>query len=65
MSGPFRLTDLFEERQVITTTAILLEIGNALARRRYRASAADLLRSAHNDPQVQVVPLDDSLYFEG
>jgi predicted nucleic acid-binding protein len=41
---------------------VLLEIGNALSRRRYRAAAVQLLSSLHSDSSVEVVDLSADLY---
>jgi uncharacterized protein len=49
-------------RRIITSQAVLLEIGNALSKRRYRAAAVQLLSSLAADPTVEVVPLSRALY---
>lgn len=49
---------------LVTTRAILLEIGNALARQRYRAAAIALLQALETDPGVEVLPLSEALYAE-
>ena len=46
----------------VTTRAILLEIGNALARVRYRDAAVKLLNALENDPNVEIVPASEELY---
>lgn len=46
----------------VTTRAILLEIGNALSRLRYRSAATRLLIALEDDPKVEVVPLSEELY---
>jgi uncharacterized protein len=46
----------------VTTRAILLEIGNALSKARYRAAAVKLLTALENDPKVEIVPASDELY---
>jgi predicted nucleic acid-binding protein len=46
----------------ITTRAILLEIGNALAKVRYRDAAVRLLNALENDPNVEIIPASDELY---
>ncbi len=51
-----------ERTRLITTTAILLEIGNALSKKRYRQSAAELLISLEQDETVEIVPITDDLY---
>lgn len=51
-----------EQAKLVTTQAVLLEIGNALSRRRYREAAVQLLEALEQDPQVECVPLTDELY---
>jgi predicted nucleic acid-binding protein len=51
--------------RVLTTRAVLLEIGNSLAKRWYRASAATLLRLFEADPRIEIVPLSEDLYRRG
>jgi uncharacterized protein len=46
----------------VTTQGILLEIGNALSKQRYRAAVIQLLESLETDPSVEVVSLTNSLY---
>jgi predicted nucleic acid-binding protein len=48
--------------RLITTRAILLEIGNSLAKLRYRAASVQLLQSLETDPNVEIIPLSDDLY---
>jgi uncharacterized protein len=48
--------------QIVTTQAILLEIGNALSKQRYRLAAVVLLESLENDPTVEIVSLSKSIY---
>ena len=38
--------------RLVTTQAIVLEIGNALSKQRYRAAAIQLLESLETDPSV-------------
>ena len=47
--------------RLVTTQAILLEIGNALSKQRHRAAAIQLLESLETDPSVEVVSLTNSL----
>ena len=54
-----------EETLLVTTQAILLEIGNALSKHRYRAAAIQLLESLEADSKVEVVPLTERLYGLG
>ncbi|XGV96863.1 MAG: type II toxin-antitoxin system VapC family toxin [Leptolyngbya sp. BL-A-14] len=48
--------------RLVTTQAILLEIGNALSKQRYRIAAIQLLESLASDPNVEIVPLSNDLY---
>ena len=48
--------------RLVTTQAILLEIGNALSKQRHRAAAIQLLESLETDSSVEVVSLTNSLY---
>jgi predicted nucleic acid-binding protein len=62
-----RAADLADELEAsstrfLTTRAILLEIGNALAKLRHRPAAIRLLTALENDPKVEIVPISDDLY---
>ena len=48
--------------RVVTTRAVMVEIGNALARAHYRHAAADLISHFESDPNVEVVPLSEELF---
>ena len=48
--------------QMITTRAVILEIGNALAKSRYRAAAIELLDSLEEDPDVKIIALSEESY---
>ncbi len=58
------LADELEQRLVrlVTTRAVLLEIGSALARQRFRSAAIALLDALEHDPSVEIVPLSESLF---
>jgi predicted nucleic acid-binding protein len=51
-----------DKTRLVTTQAILLEIGNALSKQKYRVAAIQLLESLETDPSVEVVLLTNSLY---
>lgn len=51
-----------DRTRLVTTQAILLEIGNALSKQKFRAAAIELLDALATDPNVEVVPLTNSLY---
>jgi uncharacterized protein len=50
------------ECQIITTRAVILEIGNALSKLKYRQSAVAIIESLKNDPNVIIVSLSDELF---
>ncbi|MEJ7713206.1 MAG: PIN domain-containing protein [Pyrinomonadaceae bacterium] len=55
-----------EGAQLITTRAVILEIGDALSSSSYRKAAIQLLASIENDPNfVEVVPMSEELYEQG
>jgi len=51
--------------RIVTTKAVLLEIGNGLSKRRYRSTAVQILSAIANDPTVAVVPLSNDIYAKG
>lgn len=54
-----------EGAQLITTRAVVLEIGNALSKQRYRQDAIKLLHALEGDPNVEIVPITEQLYRRG
>ena len=58
------LADRLEEDAVrlITTRAVILEIGNALSRARHRKAAISLLEGMEQDENIEIVPLSEELY---
>ena len=51
-----------DETTIVTTRAVLLEIGNALSKQRYRADCILLLQSLENDPKIEIASLTDELF---
>lgn len=49
---------------IITTRAVLLEIGAALAKISYRGAAVSIIDMLENDPDVEIIPLQDNLFAE-
>jgi uncharacterized protein len=49
-------------RLLVTTRAVLFEIGNALSKQRYRAAAVSLLTSIESDSSIRVVEINHDLY---
>lgn len=62
-----RIADDLEEQQtdMVTTQAVLLEIGNALSKKRFRHAAVALLQALESDPKVEIVPFSQELYDKG
>ena len=48
--------------KLITTRAIMLEIGNALSKQAHRQAAVELLESLEQDVSVEIIPLTEELY---
>lgn len=53
---------LTNQTPLVTTRAVLLEIGNALSKLRYRLAASELLDALERDPQVELVLITEELY---
>ena len=53
-----------EQTPLVTTQAILLEIGNALSKERYRAAAVELFDALEEDPLVEIVPLTEEIFAQ-
>ena len=51
-----------EATRLVTTRAVLLEIGNALSKKRYRKAALELLDALEQDPLIEIVSLSEELY---
>lgn len=51
--------------RMVTTRAVLLEIGNSLARLRHREAGVALLKFLETDPKVEIIPLSEDLYRRG
>ena len=48
--------------RLVTTRAVILEIGNALSKQKYREAAIELLTSLSEDPTVEIIPLSEMLF---
>jgi uncharacterized protein len=48
--------------RLLTTQAILLKIGNALSKQRYRVEAIQLLEALRNDPSIEIIQLTNQLF---
>lgn len=49
---------------LVTTRAVLLEIGNTLGKLRFRSAAVDTLQAMEADPRIRIIPLSEELYAE-
>lgn len=60
------LADQIEVSQthLVTTRAVVIEIGNALSKPRYRSAAVSLLDALEADPRVEIIPLTEELYYQ-
>lgn len=54
-----------ERTSIVTTRAVLLEVGDEFSKRLRRSSALALLGSIDGNPYVEVTPLSDELYERG
>jgi uncharacterized protein len=54
-----------EGTQIITTRAVIIEIGNALAKAHLRGGAITLIDAMEADPHVEIIPVSEELYAEG
>lgn len=52
-------------RYLITTRAVLFEIGNALSKQRYRTSASNMLISIESDPTIRIIEINREQYRAG
>jgi len=57
-----QISDDLDDALLVTTRAILLEIGNALSKRAFRKAGARLLASLELDKGVLILPITDELY---
>lgn len=66
-SRAVELADALEHSsaRLVTTEAVLLEIGNALSRQRHRRAAVQMLQSLYTDPRVEIVAIANSLVLRG
>lgn len=51
-----------DETRLVTTRAVIIEIGNALAKQAFRHAAIELIESLEQDPNAEIVPIPEQLY---
>ena len=57
-----QISDDLDDALLVTTRAILLEIGNALSKSAFRRAGARLQASMESDQNVLILPITDELY---
>ena len=50
--------------QMVTTRAVLLEVGNSLAHPKVRSAVVAALESCEQDPLIEIVPLSEELFAQ-
>ncbi len=60
-----QLAERYADHPFVTTQAILLEIGNALAGMRHRELAVSYLEALKREPATEIVPLSNDLFRRG
>jgi predicted nucleic acid-binding protein len=60
-----RNTALVVQPPFVTTEAVLVEIGNALSKVRWRQLGIDTIHDLRTDPDIDVVPVDSELFDRG
>ena len=55
---------IVRDARLVTTRAVLLEVGNALAKQRCRELGIRLLNKIESSVPIEIVPLSDALYFK-
>jgi len=60
----FDLANQIEETktEIVTTQAVILEIGNALSKLKYRQSVVGMIERLESDPNISIVSLTNGLY---
>ncbi len=53
-----------DKTHLVTTRAVMLEIGNALSKQRYRGAAVKLLQALEEDPNVTIIQMSEDLYIK-
>lgn len=53
-----------QDERIVTTRAVVLEIGNALSKQQHREAALRMLQSIEEDSNIEIVPLSEGLYRE-
>ena len=51
-----------EKIALVTTRAVMLEIGNALSKRRLRSAGVILIEALEDDSNVTIIPINDDLF---
>lgn len=54
-----------DDVRLVTTSAVLLELGAALSRAAYRAGAMTTIRELQSDARVEIINVNDELFEQG
>jgi len=54
-----------QQTRLVTTRAIVLEIGNSLSKLQHRPRGVELLEFLERDPRVEIIPLSEDLCQRG
>ncbi|MFB3786808.1 MAG: type II toxin-antitoxin system VapC family toxin [bacterium] len=59
-----QLAEQIQKKRIrrVTTRAIIVELGNALYKIRYRNETIRLIRALESDPKVEIVPLSEPIF---
>ncbi|MGA7952224.1 MAG: PIN domain-containing protein [Gloeobacterales cyanobacterium] len=49
---------------MVTTQLVLVKISNALSRQQHHEAAVSLLESIDTDPNIEIIPLSESIYHD-
>lgn len=50
------------QTSLVTTQAVIIEVGNALSKQAFRHAAIELIESLTQDPSAEIVPISEHLY---
>lgn len=60
-----QISETLDGKILVTTRAIMLEVGNALSKRSFRKAGVALLNSLEMDDNVAIISLSDELFTKG
>jgi len=60
-----QISETLDGKILVTTRAIMLEVGNALSKRSFRKAGVALLNALEMDDNVAIISLSDELFTKG